>query len=244
MISGIKIDLHHLLGLRVYRTLCVRYTNVMHISKMRSVLLITLLLTTCCAKTNSTTEQTVTDTTSISTESIRASHRDRVEEQTRLTDTTSNGFKLKFLELNEGAFDSLQLLTKRTSISLKPFTKQVTKLDSCLTFKLGNGKVDSLCNMDDGEYFEKYTIKGLWEEKDLLLVDFANWEEAHDFLINLKDGSYYILGPFYETAPGQDFVLSYVDISVAPIYSSELLLTKIEKGKLTVLLKENWVKRQ
>lgn len=69
-----------------------------------------------CAKTNSTTEHTVTDTTSISTESIRASHRDRVEEQTRLTDMTSNGLKWNFFELNEGTFDSLQLLTKRTSI--------------------------------------------------------------------------------------------------------------------------------
>lgn len=93
--------------------------------------------------------------------------------------------------------------------------------------------------MDDGEYIETYAIKGLWEEKNLLLVNFQNWEESHDLLINLTDGAHYLLTPFYEVSPDRGVIISYVDVSKAPIYSSELLLTKVEKGKLTTILQRD-----
>ena len=93
--------------------------------------------------------------------------------------------------------------------------------------------------MDDGEYYEKYQIKGLLTKSNVLLVNFENWEENHDFLLNLKDGSYYILSPFYEVSPRQDLILGYVDIVNAPIYKGELIITRIEKGALTTLIKKD-----
>jgi hypothetical protein len=203
---------------------------------MRLLKIIVILGTFGCTKTKSTTEQTVSDTTSLN-QQTRIIPLDKGDEKTRLTDTTSNGVKIQFRELNQKTFDSLQRQIKRTDLQLSSFDRQVTKVDSCLTFKFNNGKTDSLCNMDDGEYYEKYQIKGLLNKSNSLLVNFENWEENHDFLINLKDGSYYILSPFYEVSPRQDLILGYVDIVAAPIYTSELLITRIENGTLTTLVK-------
>jgi|GEM_PF-1955738 hypothetical protein len=206
--------------------------------KMRLLIIIVILGTFGCSKTKTTTEQTVSDTTSLNHQT-RIAPLDRGEEMARLMDTTSNGVKIQFRELNQKTFDSLQRQIKRTDLQLSSFDRQITKLDSCLTFKLNNGKTDSLCNMDDGEYYEKYQIKGLLTKSNSLLVNFENWEENHDFLINLKDGSYYILSPFYEVSPRQDLILGYVDIVTAPIYTGELLITRIEKGALTTLIKKD-----
>ena len=205
---------------------------------MRLLTIIVILGAFGCTKTKSTTEQTVSDTTSLN-QQTRIVPLDKGDEKIRFTDTTSNGVKIQFRELNQKTFDSLQRQIKRTDLQLSSFDRQITKLDSCLTFKLNNGKTDSLCNMDDGEYYEKYQIKGLLNKSNLLLVNFENWEEYHDFLINLKDGSYYILSPYYKVSPRQDLILGYADIAIAPIYTSELIITRIDKGELTTLINKD-----
>jgi hypothetical protein len=206
---------------------------------MRQVSIAIFLLTVGCSNQRETYEQAATDTVNIQSKSIQMDQVDNWVKPKELTDTISNGASIKFFELTDNTFDSLQQLSKLTYIPLKSFDKKTTKLDNCKTFKLNNGKVDSLCNMDDGEYYERYSIKGLWDEKNLLLVNFENWEESHDFLINLTDGGHYILTPSYEVSPKLDIIISYVDISDEPLYSSELLITKIQKGTLTTLLQRD-----
>ena len=45
--------------------------------------------------------------------------------------------------------------------------------------------------------------------------------------------------PFYAVSPSRDIIISYVDVSSAPIYSSELLLTKVDNGTLTTILQRD-----
>lgn len=195
-------------------------------------------MTVGCTNQKPSTEQTISDTARQSSQIIEIIPIEKQETQLTLTDTVLNGHSVKFFELTAKSFDSLQSQIKRTDIILKSADNQIKKLDSCVIIKFQNQQSDSLCNMDDGEYYEKYLIKGLWEENKLLLVNFENWEENHDFFINLKDGSYYILTPFYEVNPKRDIVLTYVDIAAAPIYSSELMISRIQKGVFTTLYKK------
>jgi hypothetical protein len=206
---------------------------------MRQVSIIIFLLTIGCTNHKTATEQTVSDTVGQSSELTEIIPTDKQETQITLTDTVLNGHKIKFYELTTKSFDSLYRQVKQTEIILKSAESQIKKMDSCLVIKLHNQQTDSLCNWDDGEEHEKYLIKGLWDENKLLLVNFDNWEENHDFFINLKDGSHYILTPFYEVNPKRDIVLTYVDIAAAPIYSSELMISKIQKGVFTTLYKKD-----
>lgn len=183
-------------------------------------------------------EQSVTDTTRQSSKPIDHAPTELQELQTELTDTVVNGHSIKFDELTPDAFARLQKLSRQTALTLRPADNHFTKVDSCFIIRLQN-KTDSLCNWDDGEEFERYTIKGLWDENKLLLVRFENWEEDHDFFFNLKDGSYYILTPFYELNPKQDKILTYVDIVAAPIYSSELMISQVQRGNFSTLYKKD-----
>jgi len=196
-------------------------------------------LTIGCTNQKPTTEQAIGDTVRQPSEIFEIKPTDNKEVRITLTGTVLNGHSVKFYELTAKTFDSLQRQIKTTEINLQSADNQIKKLDSCFVIKLQNHKMDSLCNMDDGEYYEKYLIKGLWDENELILAHFENWEESHDFFINLKDGSYYILTPFYEVNPKRDVLLTYVDIAAAPIYSSELMISQIKKGVFTTLYKKN-----
>jgi hypothetical protein len=204
---------------------------------MRQVSILTLILTIGCTNPKQTSDQKENNIINVPSELIKVI--DYKVMRLGLTDTTTNQARIEFINLTDESFASIKGLTKRTNVPLTSFDSRVRKLDSCLTFRSDNGRIDSLCNKDDGEYFEKYSIKGIWQEKNLLLVNFQNWEERHDFLINLSDGSHYLLTPFYEVSPSRDIIISYVDISSAPIYSSELLLTKVDNGKLTTILQRD-----
>lgn len=184
-------------------------------------------------------EQTGSDTTSQSSGLIEQIQTEEQEARVELTDTLLNGHSVKFYELTPIRFDSLQKLTRQIDLTLESADNFFMKVDSCFIIKLQNHKTDSLCNWDDGEEFEKYTIKGLWDENKLLLIRFDNWEESHDFFYNLVDGSYYILTPFYELNPKRDKILTYVDIAAAPIYSSELLISQVQRGVFTTLYKKD-----
>jgi hypothetical protein len=47
------------------------------------------------------------------------------------------------------------------------------------------------------------------------------------------------LTPFYEVNPKQDKILTYVDIAAAPIYSSELMISRVQRGIFTTLYKKD-----
>src|SRR5689334_23252262 len=137
------------------RTLCVMTGPLRHVS-----IILMLLLTVSCSGPKSTTEQTISDTTQQSGSPTSAPA--DIQETETLTDAVLNGHSVKFCELSFHEFDSLKNLSKQTEITLKPADSYFKKIDSCFVVKLQNQKVDSLCNWDDGEQFEKYSIKGLW----------------------------------------------------------------------------------
>ena len=62
-------------------------------------------------------------------------------------------------------------------------------------------------------------------------MNFENWEEQHDYLINLNDGSHYILGPEYRLSPNNKLMLSFIDMISYPIYPNEFILSEFnQKG--------------
>lgn len=128
-----------------------------------------------------------------------------------LKDTTLNGIKLKFRPINKSTFDSLVVLTIKTEIPFQSFDNLLVKSNACQVIKIQNGSTDSLCDVKDDKsgYFEKYTIRGLWKEKNSLVVNYNDWESYDDFLINLIDGSIYQLNSFYEISPDQNHILGY-----------------------------------
>jgi hypothetical protein len=206
---------------------------------MRQISIIICFLVVGCTNQKTTNEQTISDTVNQSNELSELALSDERNTLITLTDTVLNGRAIKFYELTAKVFDSLQTQVKQSEINLTSADNQIKKLDSCVVITFQNLQKDSLCNWNDGEEHETYLIKGRWSENNLLLVNFDNWEENHDFFINLKDGSYYILTPFYEVNPNQKIILSYVDIAAAPIYSSELMISQIQKGAFTTLYKKD-----
>lgn len=157
------------------------------------------------------------------------------EPKSTLTDTLANGVSIHFISLNKSSFDSLGVQKKVTGIPLESFDSGITKTGNCEIVKLQTGRPEVLCSKKEGDYFEEYLIKGYWREKELLLVNYSNWEESQDFFVELKNGNRYYLDPQYGLSPNRLFMISYTGLN--PIYSNELLLTKFEEGKVTMILK-------
>lgn len=197
---------------------------------MKRFLIGVLALTISCSKPKPAGEGSVSDTTRAD-QPVAVRTPENYYPSTVLRDTVLNGHTLKFQKISEESFNSFLKVAHYTpEVRLVKADTYVNKVDSCFIVKLQNQSTDSLCNQDDGEYFEKYAIKGLWEKHRVLWISFENWEESHDFLLSTKDGSYLILGPHYEINPGEDKVLVYADIIEAPIYPGELEIKKIIDG--------------
>ena len=199
---------------------------------MRFIIRTILIVTIGCTNSKVVNEQSAGDTAQVKNSIAKSTP---PTTQINLTDTTSNGMSVKFIELTDKTYDSLQVYIRRKEIPVNAYEQFVEASDTCFTIRLANNQTDTLCNMDDGEYYEKFEIKGLWKPHDILLVNFQNWEESHDFMINLKTGEHYILTPFYEPSPTLNLILSYIDISSAPIYESVLLITRFDNGTITTL---------
>lgn len=126
-----------------------------------------------------------------------------------LKDTTLNGVILDFTELPETRYDSLRQLVRESFIPLQFNTDKILRMDSCLLVKLDNENWDTLCNKRQGDYFEQYTFKGIWNEIGLVLITYQDWEGGNDFFINLKDGGYYYLTHNYKLSPDFKHILSF-----------------------------------
>jgi len=197
---------------------------------MKRLLIVILALTAGCSKPQPAGEGTVSDTTRAD-QPVAVRTPENYYPSTVLRDTVLNGHALKFQQISEESFNSLLKVAHYTpETSLAKADAYVKKIDSCFIVKLLNQSTDSLCNEDDGEYFERYAIKGLWEKHKVLWISFENWEENHDFLLSLKDGSYLILGSDYEINPGEDKVFLYSDLIEVPLYPGQLEIKEIVDG--------------
>lgn len=148
-------------------------------------------------------------------------------------DTTLNGVTLKFNELTEKDYNSLKDKIKETYFPLQFTSESVSKTDSCTLVKLDNGKIDSLCNRIQGDYFEEYTFNGLWKENGLVLVNYQDWEGGNDFFINLKDGGHYYLTHNYKISPDLKHILSFVDLNETAFIPSGLMLTDCDNRAIS-----------
>lgn len=138
-----------------------------------------------------------------------------------------NGVKISFVELSKQQYDSVKLKTISTPLPLTELNKEIVQTDSCIIIQLENKKLDSLCDLDDGGYFETYSLNGFWEEVNHLVISFANWEEQYDFLVDLQTGNQFILGPEYRLSPDKKLLFTYVNSVDAPIYSAYYSLLEI-----------------
>lgn len=156
-------------------------------------------------------------------------------------ESLSGKFKISILQINQVRFDSLFELVKETEIPLIPFKDLTTKTDSCTIIRFLNNKSDTLCNKKEGDYYENYSIKGYWKEKELLFVNFENWEDNDYFFINLLDGSRYDLSPSNKLSPDLKLVLSFADVSAYPTYSGGFTITNIEQGAITTIFNKEFI---
>jgi len=194
---------------------------------MRILFLFLVLLNSCSIKEQSN------DQTARGVDSTKADIEPQINSSDKvnwgLADTISNGISIQLKEITDSQFEELSQEKTHSKIPVISFDK-IVKLGDCQTFALQNGKIDSLCNMRDGDYFEEYKIYGFWQEKNLLLASFQNWEEGYDFLINLGNGDYYNLSANYEVSPSFKMILSFNSADRNPIYRNELLLTRVDRG--------------
>lgn len=146
-----------------------------------------------------------------------------------------NGYLVYFLPLAPELAGQMQVF--RTTMPLVSPEPVVIQQDSCFVLKLLSGSYDKLCNFDDGEYFETFEVKGFWKEKNQLLVNFTNWEEQHDYLIDLRSGKPFILGPGYELSSDRNMICTYVDISANPIYINEIMVASFQADSLHELFR-------
>jgi len=147
---------------------------------------------------------------------------------TQLKDTTINDVTINFISLNKKEYDSLSNSTIETKIPLEGFGSLVTREKDCQLIKLNNGVIDSLCDKHEKSgYFQTYTIKGLWKEKGQLVVNFQNWEDSDDFLIDIRDGFIYNLNIEYQISPSKNFMLGYTSSNLIPLYGNNFMYTKI-----------------
>lgn len=207
---------------------------------MKRLLIAILALIVSCSKPQPAGEATVSDTTwADQPAAVRAP--ENYYPSMVLRDTVLNGHGLKFQQISEESFNSLLKVAHYTpDVSLARADSYVNKIDSCFIVKLQNQSTDSLCNRDDGEYFERYAIKGLWEKHKVLWINFKNWEENHDFLLSLKDGKYLIFGPHYEINRGEDKVLLFADIIEDPIYPGGLEIKEIVDGTFRTIYEKQF----
>lgn len=143
-----------------------------------------------------------------------------------LRDTTLNGVTLKFTELTNSEFNSLNHQIKETQLPLEFTSNVIFQADSCLILRIDNGKIDSLCSKNQRDNFEQYNFAGFWKENGLVLISYQDWEGGNDFFVNLKDGGYYYLTHNYKTSPDLKHILSFVDLNETVFIPSGLMLTE------------------
>jgi hypothetical protein len=158
----------------------------------------------------------------------------------KLNDTSINGVQLRFQLVSTKEYDSILNLVVRTEIPNGNYDGNISRIDSCQIVKLENGKTDSLIDYKKGDYFEKWEVKSFWKEKNQLLVNFSNWEDSEDKLINIRNGKYYGISTAYKLSPENDLIFTFNDISEYPLYDNQFLLARVSLDSITTILKGNF----
>ena len=151
------------------------------------------------------------------------------------TDTIINNYRFLTHQISSVEFEEVYKSINETSFDLNNTDEFLQKTDSCYYVLKLSGNTDTLCNFDDGEYFEKYQFKGFSKETNTLIFDWKNWEEAHPILLHLNCKDYWILNPDIEISPEKDKLISYSNFIYNPTYGdNELLIYELQKDSVIV----------
>mgnify|MGYP000871670735 FL=1 len=143
-------------------------------------------------------------------------------------DTIINSWNLSFKQISLYDFKSLSKKQISTDFQQNETSEFLTKKDSCYYLTLFTNEKDTLCNFDDGEYYEKYSLKGFSKKTNTLIFHWENWEEAHSILINLNENKHWVLCPEYEVSPDKNRLVTFSNYIDNPIYEeNELFLYEL-----------------
>ena len=153
----------------------------------------------------------------------------------KLQELYGKDYSIFFDEISKWEFDSLKSSATQDTIPTSAIDIYDYSEDTCIIMNY-ESSVDSFCYFDDGEYFEKYHLKGEWTKANQVLINFQNWEEQHDFLVDKKSGKMYILNPEYSLSPNGKFLVTYANTIDYPIYPNNILLAEITPDSIKTQL--------
>lgn len=143
----------------------------------------------------------------------------------------------RFSIISSSKYDSLMSINVTQRVYSNKFSEVVFEKDSCLFIKLKNEEVDTLCSFQNPSgYFEKHYPKKYWKEKGKLIMNFSNWEESNDYIVELSDGSIFNLAPNYTISPDENYIFMYTNYFFDPLYSNSISIAKVSKGKAEMIL--------
>lgn len=148
-------------------------------------------------------------------------------------DTIINSWKLTFRQINKSDYKTQIRKQVKTLFEQDNTNEFLIRKDSCYYLTLNTKEKDTLCDFDDGEYHEKYSLKGFSKKTNTIIFDWKNWEEAHSILINLNENKHWILCPEYEVSPDQSWLATYSNYIDNPIYEeNELFLYELTENSV------------
>lgn len=151
------------------------------------------------------------------------------------TDTIINNYHFLTRQISSVEFEEMYKSKKETSFGRNYTNDFLQKTDSCFYILKLHGDIDTLCNFDDGEYFEKYQLEGFSKKTNTLIFKWKNWEEAHPILLHLNCKNYWILNPDIEISPDKNRLISYSNFIYNPTYGdNELLIYEMQKDSVIV----------
>lgn len=148
-------------------------------------------------------------------------------------DTIIGSWNLTFRQISMYDFNSLSEDQITTVFEQDDTNDFLIKKDSCYYLTLFSNEKDTLCDFDDGEYHESYSLKGFSKKTNTLIFDWNNWEEAHSILINLNEKKHWILCPVYAVSPEEEKIVTFSNYIDNPIYEeNELYLYELTENSV------------
>ncbi len=196
--------------------------------KFHLIIIIALLLFTCQEKTKENIKSTLKSEKTRKIKEIERAKTKKVELEKKEIgfdtinifpkDTIINSWNLAIRQISIRDFNYLSKKQISTDFEQDNTSEFLIKKDSCYYLTLFSKEKDTLCNFDDGEYHEKYLLKGFSKKTNTIIFDWENWEEAHSILINLNEKKHWILCPEYEVSPNKDRLVTFSNYIDNPIY--------------------------
>ena len=148
-------------------------------------------------------------------------------------DTLIRDYQIKTRQISSQEYEDLYNFRVLTDFEKDNPDDHLIKSNSCYIIKYYSNKLDTLCDFDDGEYYEKYKYRGFSKKTNTLMFDWENWEESHPILINLKCDKYWILRPGIEVSPKRNRLIVYGNFIDDPLYeANEFFIYELSKDSV------------